>query len=342
MKPVISIVMPAFNAQQHLSEAINAILQQSFADFELIVIDDGSIDQTAEILAQVAKTDNRLKVFRQDNAGVSVARNLGLNYVRGTYFTFVDADDLVHPDLLQSMYQAAVLHQAQLVNCGKQPFSATVPFLSQVSGSDSLDVLSTEQGLKRFFATEIESSPWGKLYLSSHFLESRFVPNIGYMEDALYVFSCLKNTFVLVDLSTPLYGYRQHAESVTHVVREKYIEDSLFVGKEIYQGCLKEPWFDRLRPDINSFLLQQCALISISKLLYAAENNWALCVKIREFTQKELRVSSGSLKTLPRCNVDSSRAQILFAPIWQAKIMFTIKHWYTQQRVKRKLKQKKG
>lgn len=338
MNPIISVVMPAFNAQRHLLEAIHAILQQSFPDFELIIINDGSIDQTADILVQAAKTDTRIKVFYQENAGVSVARNFGLTQVQGTYFTFVDADDLVHPDWLQLMYQAASKHHAQLVNCEKQLFAATKLFCTQFADLGAIEVLSTQQGIKRLFTTEIESAPWGKLYLSAHFLENRFAPNIGYMEDALYVFNALKATVILVDLSIPLYGYRQHTESVTHTVRVKYIEDSLFVGKAIYQGCLQETWFENLSLNMKSFLLQQCALVSISKLLYATENHWVLCIKIRDFVQKELKISLGTLKMLPNCRVEKSRAQILFAPAWQAKIIFSTKHWYTQQRIKHQKK----
>lgn len=100
----ISVIVPVYNAGQHLDRCIKSILCQSFVDFELLLIDDGSSDDSASICDNYASKDNRIRVFHQSNAGVSAARNLGLKEMCGKYLAFVDADDYVSPYYLADLY----------------------------------------------------------------------------------------------------------------------------------------------------------------------------------------------------------------------------------------------
>lgn len=103
MEPLFSIIVPVYNAQGFLDKCISSILSQSLADFELILIDDGSCDQSGEICDRYAKTDGRIHVFHQANAGVAAARNRGLKAASGTYITFVDSDDYLGKDYLENL-----------------------------------------------------------------------------------------------------------------------------------------------------------------------------------------------------------------------------------------------
>lgn len=100
MKEIISVIMPAFNAGYYLNEAIKSVLQQSYQFWELLIIDDGSTDNTKEIIKSFS--DERIKYFYQTNKGVSAARNLGLAHMKGIFFCFLDADDILPPNSLQS------------------------------------------------------------------------------------------------------------------------------------------------------------------------------------------------------------------------------------------------
>ena len=100
----ISVIVPVYNAGQHLDRCIKSILCQSFVDFELLLINDGSSDDSASICDNYASGDNRIRVFHQNNTGVSAARNLGLKEMRGKYLAFVDADDYVSPYYLADLY----------------------------------------------------------------------------------------------------------------------------------------------------------------------------------------------------------------------------------------------
>lgn len=97
--PTISVIVPAYNAENTILETIGSVQQQTFSDFELIVINDGSNDRTLELLNSL--TDSRLKIFSYENAGVGVARNRGISHATGKFIAFLDADDLWTPDKLE-------------------------------------------------------------------------------------------------------------------------------------------------------------------------------------------------------------------------------------------------
>ena len=118
-KPVVSIIMPCFNGLPHLPVSVGSVLSQTFADWELIVVDDGSTDQSHAWLQ--AQNDRRLVVLRQSNQGVSAARNLGVQHASGHYIAFLDADDTWTPRFLETMVAAlAARPQAVLAYCGWQ------------------------------------------------------------------------------------------------------------------------------------------------------------------------------------------------------------------------------
>ena len=98
----VSVIMPAYNTEKYIRESIDSVLGQSFTDFELIVVDDGSTDATAAIVESY--TDSRIRLIRQENRGVSEARNTGLEAARGQFITFLDSDDLYYPDFLKTLY----------------------------------------------------------------------------------------------------------------------------------------------------------------------------------------------------------------------------------------------
>ena len=103
-EPVISVITPVYKVEKYLSQCIDSIMAQSFTDFELLLIDDGSPDRCGEICDEYAGKDKRIRVFHQGNAGVSAARNKGLKEAQGRYVTFVDSDDYVLPGYLHDLY----------------------------------------------------------------------------------------------------------------------------------------------------------------------------------------------------------------------------------------------
>ena len=106
MDPLISVIVPVFNTEKYLSECINSILAQTYQNFELILLDDGSSDHSYHICLSMQKTDERIKVFHHKNCGVSKTRNKGIALAQGKYIAFVDADDMIEKEYLNKLYCA--------------------------------------------------------------------------------------------------------------------------------------------------------------------------------------------------------------------------------------------
>lgn len=121
--PQISIVIPVYNVEKYLPQCLDSILAQTFTDWECILVNDGSKDCSGSICDQYATRDSRFRVFHKENGGVSSARNLGLQYIRGQWLCFVDSDDYVLPDYLQNLY--AVSEGTQLVLGGYECFDCS-------------------------------------------------------------------------------------------------------------------------------------------------------------------------------------------------------------------------
>lgn len=115
--PKISIIVPVYKAEGYLERCVNSILSQSFADFELILVDDGSPDQCPKLCDVFAGNDNRVRVIHQKNAGVSAARNAGLDTASGEYITFVDSDDYIDPRMYEEMMWVARRYDCDVVMC---------------------------------------------------------------------------------------------------------------------------------------------------------------------------------------------------------------------------------
>ena len=118
--PELSIIVPIYKVEKYLEECIQSILGQTFTDFELILVDDGSPDACPQMCDAAAKKDSRVRVIHQKNGGLSAARNTGIEAARGNWLGFVDSDDFVAPDMYEKLYHAAVNAGADCAVCSVQ------------------------------------------------------------------------------------------------------------------------------------------------------------------------------------------------------------------------------
>ena len=114
----ISIIVPVYKVEKYLRRCIDSIAAQTFTDWECILVDDGSPDDSGTICDEYAENDKRFRVFHQENAGVSAARNKGLDEAKGEWICFVDSDDWIEKEMLEKMYNLAVKNKAEVVVCG--------------------------------------------------------------------------------------------------------------------------------------------------------------------------------------------------------------------------------
>ena len=118
-KPLVSVIMPVYNSEQFVGMAVQSVLEQTYKNFELIIIDDGSSDNSGAVCDEYAAKDSRIKVIHKVNGGVCSGRNLGINICQGEYISFIDNDDVYEPNFLAKLVDVAVQTNADLVKCGR-------------------------------------------------------------------------------------------------------------------------------------------------------------------------------------------------------------------------------
>ena len=184
--PVVSIIVPVYNTEKFLHRCIDSILAQTYTDFELLLIDDGSKDSSGTICDEYATQDARVRVFHKENGGVSSARNLGLDNARGEWITFVDSDDWISKDYLEEMmtHSDSDLVIADFTVEGEGQWNEDLP-VGKWQGNDLNKIIESRIGIARITA------PWCKLLKKSLIGQIRFYTELTTQEDALFMFRYL-------------------------------------------------------------------------------------------------------------------------------------------------------
>ena len=122
MKPMISVIIPVYNVEKYLRRCVNSVLNQTYSNLEIILVDDGSVDNSGEICDNISKLDKRFRTFHLINGGVSNARNYGICQSEGDYITFIDADDRLYPDYLSNLFRCIIENEVDLVISGLEKY----------------------------------------------------------------------------------------------------------------------------------------------------------------------------------------------------------------------------
>ena len=123
--PRFSIIIPVYNVQDYLSKCLDSVLGQTMLDIEIVCVDDGSKDESSKILTQYSKVDERIKLIRKENGGLSSARNAGLKVAQGEYICFLDSDDYVEPNFCERIYREVLEHRPDIIVFGANVFPLT-------------------------------------------------------------------------------------------------------------------------------------------------------------------------------------------------------------------------
>ena len=212
--PEISVIVPVYKVEQFLHRCVDSILHQSFYDFELVLVDDGSPDNCSTICDGYAETDNRIHVIHQENGGLSAARNTGIDYVMKTseshWIAFVDSDDWVHPDYLKILYNTAKQTSCKLSACGffkteGEPFPEVQDTAAQCLSADDYYCGQSHGG--------VTAVAWNKLYHRSLFKKLRYP--IGKLhEDEFTTYQAVYEAGRIGVTSAQLYAYYQNPEGI--------------------------------------------------------------------------------------------------------------------------------
>lgn len=269
--PKVSIIMPVYKAETTIRKSIDSILAQTLKDWELVVVDDGTPDESGDICDDYARNDARIIVIHKSNGGVSAARQTGLNVVSGEYVIHVDPDDWVEPLMLEELYKKAIESDADMTICDFIVDTERRTFYT----SQCPSTLDASTILDEMFKG-LHGSCWNKLVKKTCIdrCGAKFPVGINYCEDVCFNIQLLKHNIKVSYLNKAFYHYVQNQGSITNAytietlkTHQKYVqflteqlpEDSLpvvtskeFVKKLAYRSAvLSNSDFKKLYPEIT-------------------------------------------------------------------------------------------
>lgn len=221
--PRLSVIVPVYNTEKYLRECIDSILAQTFTDFELILVDDGSTDKSGEVCNAYSQLDSRVRVIHQKNSGVTAARKQGVEIAEGEYISFVDSDDWIEPNMFQDMLMKVDLHNADMVLCDM--LAERHDGHSVIHSSELTGLIEGEQLEKKIYGNMLfdffQNAPGLSLNLCNKVIKSdlaklvfeEFPSELTYGEDALGSLMCLLRAKCIFIMENSLfYHYRQADE----------------------------------------------------------------------------------------------------------------------------------
>ncbi|WP_165844439.1 glycosyltransferase family 2 protein [Limosilactobacillus fermentum] len=215
---MISVIMPVFNVAEFLDEAIQSVLNQTYSDFEFLIIDDGSTDLSPDICDKYEKIDQRIQVIHKQNGGLSDSRNVGINMAKGEYLTFIDSDDTITRDYLEKLHTEILKSEVDMV----------------VGSVSIINEKGVQQELTKYWGKTLKPGlynrneyltayynkrqahavvAWGKLYKSEVFNYIRF-PNGKLNEDEYILYDLLAEVTLISVIEDRIYNYRQRSNSI--------------------------------------------------------------------------------------------------------------------------------
>lgn len=304
--PAISVVIPVYNVEKYLHQCVTSIINQTFKDLEIILVDDGSKDRSGEICDELQSTDNRVKVIHKENGGVSKARNNGLQIATGEYIIFVDSDDWVPADAYEKMYNSAETNNADVVLgdayfVTKNKTSYRKYFRNEFVHTEKTDINELIKALFRWtYCPSLPEknhslgyyAPWNKLAKRSILVEKniKFDDRLnGICDDLLYSAYLLASVNKVNYIGSPVYYYRDVEYSLTN----KYKNNIETTNQSIFNSI--NEFISNF--NFGEYLEKPYAAFVINRFIYAVnvcylhpQNKQSLQKKlsqIRELLQKE-------------------------------------------------------
>lgn len=219
--PLISVIVPVYNVEQYINECINSIIDQNYKNLEIILVDDGSTDNSGKICDEYALKDLRIKVYHKKNGGLSDARNYGLQFTTGDYILFIDSDDFLDLNMINVLVENAIVNEVDISICG---FSKYYGFNNIVRCQSTLLNIKIED-LRRieylYDFTHYGVGVWNKLFKKELF-QSIIFPIGKFSEDYFVMYKVFYEAKSVFYTSQALYFYRQRKNSITKSKKTKF------------------------------------------------------------------------------------------------------------------------
>lgn len=289
--PLISVIVPVYNVEKYLERCVNSIVNQTYKNLEIILVDDGSPDNCGKICDELAIKDNRIKVIHKENGGLSSARNAGLDIATGEYITFVDSDDYISIEIFDKCFELSNV----------QDFDILIFGMSILDNNSKLLFKDEYENITySFFQTiyditlPLKTSVCNKLFKKSIVANIRFPVNIIHGEDLIFWLKILNQKLVIISIDFIGYYYVKNDNSITTSIFSKKSFDEVYC-KDIAYSILKEKF-----PGYSEKAISWCAKSRINLIrkitIYGDLNYYD---KVKEFKNWLVENRNAYFKFLP-------------------------------------------
>ena len=292
--PLISVIVPVYKVEAYLDKCISSIVQQTYTNLEIILVDDGSPDNSGEICDRWAVNDDRIRVIHQKNAGGGAARNAALDIVRGEFIAFVDSDDYIAPDMYKYLY-GLLIQGADIAECGH------VDAFDDNASFDNADAKVVTYAVQEAMTEHIQDRIfrqliWNKLYRRELIADIRF-PVGNRIDDEFWTYRVIANARRLARSSCNMYAYRQQPGSVMH--RAFDMTRLQAVDAKCQRLELLRERFPALLPQARKNLWYTCLYLGQMSLLHMPKEDKRKAFEKLSAALKQYPLTRGDKRSLP-------------------------------------------
>lgn len=312
--PLLSVVVPVYNVEKYVERAVDSICIQTLTDMEIILVDDGSKDQSGKLCDELAQKDSRIRVLHKENGGLSSARNAGIEIAGGKYIAFVDSDDWIDPEMYAVLTGLLEKHQADLAICSyKEVSEGENP--NPAKGEGEITVWQAQEALQVFVEEQetynIQNAAWNKVYKRSLMGELRF-PEGKLFEDIAYTTKLIARSKKTVYTNQPFYNYvvNRSGSIMNQRINERIFTDQIPLYMEKRQ-FLEEIGREDLVQIHNLFFYKRLLLHYMELQKNKPENYEVLSKKLIQLLKKE-KVNIKKAYDSPTANANEKKRMELF------------------------------
>lgn len=277
MDNLITIIIPVYNAEEYLDRNLKSIINQTYKNLEILAINDGSTDRSIKILKKYEKKDKRIIVIDKENEGVSITRNLGISMAKGKYVCFIDSDDYIKEDMIETMYNCIKEKKTEIVRCSYYKVMNDGQIKEECSREELIkNPIKNENFINRIINGEIKTFVVLLMIKNNLIKECSFDKNLKFMEDMLFYLNLLSRCTSLYIMSKPLYYYEYNPKSATNKIESnsKNIDNIIYINKYTKKySFINKKVLDTKHSEaiINYLFILFCNKYDISKLIEKTE-----------------------------------------------------------------------
>lgn len=286
-----SILIPVYNSERYLKRCLQSVVSQTYKNLQVVIINDGSTDGSLKICEDFADKYPFVEVFNQENSGVAATRNRLLSKISGDYFLFVDSDDWIEPDMVETLVKVLESYNVDISVCGNVVERDNLES-DVIKNSEPAQIYNQKEAVELFlYHQKLNGSLWNKLIKREIAFDIEFDSSVSYGEDALFIWGCLKNVRSIAITKAQLYHYQVNYESISH---QRFGHKKLS-GHKVWEKIAEDTASDWA--EFKEIAKANYAVSDFWLLVFAARDNYPQDVNIRLF-RKNLKSQIESIRRL--------------------------------------------